>query len=99
MKITHYELSSLADKDLEDVFDYTLEEFGLDQAISYLQSIEKVLQQLIVNPDLGRERPDIRTGLRSFPKGSHVIFYRIQTDVLKVVRVLHGSRDVLRFLE
>lgn len=29
---------------------------------------------------------------------SHIIFYRICTDHIRIVRVLHGSRDLPQFL-
>ena len=35
-----YILSEIADKDLEDIFDYTVDEFGFDQAEKYLLEIE-----------------------------------------------------------
>ena len=42
MAIDHYKLSESADQDLEDIFDYTEVEFGMDQAISYLSDLEIV---------------------------------------------------------
>ena len=35
-----YILSKIADQDLEAIFDYTMEEFGFDQAEKYLLEIE-----------------------------------------------------------
>ncbi|CAN5414578.1 hypothetical protein BH09BAC1_BH09BAC1_22960 [soil metagenome] len=72
-----YELSDEADLDLEKIFDYTQEEFGFDQAVRYFERLEGILQQLIINPQLGRARPEIKSGLRSFPEGAHTIYYRI----------------------
>jgi len=91
---THFELALPADKDLEDIFSYTDEEYGLNQAIKYLTELEDVFEQLVENPELGRERNEIKKGLRSFPKGSHVVFYRILVKHIRIVRILHGSRDL-----
>ena len=44
-------------------------------------------------------RPKARPGVRSFPFGAYVIFYRPLQDGVDVVRVLHGSRDVESALE
>ncbi len=93
-----YELSEPADQDIQDIFDYTEVKFGMDQAVSYLQDLEGVFIQLIENPELGRERNEIKKDLRSMPKASHVIFYRIMKDHIRIVRVLHGSRDQTKFL-
>ena len=99
MAIKRYILSIPADQDLEDIFDYTLSAFGMKQAVSYLAGLEGLFEQLIQNPELGRERKEIKPGLRSMVKDSHVVFYRIMNEHIKIVRVLHGSRDMPNFLE
>ncbi len=92
-----YELSQEADKDLEDIFDYTVDKFGLDQAIAYVSGFEYVFINLSDNPELGRTREEIREDLRSLVKESHVIFYRILKGRIRIVRILHCSRDVIKF--
>jgi toxin ParE1/3/4 len=42
----------------------------------------------------GRERPDLRQDLRSFPVGSYLIFYVPLADGIEVIRVMHGRQDV-----
>lgn len=96
--IKTYVLSVEADADLGEIFDYTEQEFGIEQAATYLSELEIILLALVVNPKSGRERNEIRAGLRSMIFNSHVIFYRICDDHLRVVRVLHGSRDLPKFL-
>ncbi|MGV8094940.1 MAG: type II toxin-antitoxin system RelE/ParE family toxin [Mangrovibacterium sp.] len=93
-----YRLSQEADRDLEDIFDYTAREFGVDQAIAYVSEFEEVFVSLAVNPELGRNRDEIRNGLRSFVKGSHTIFYRILKNHIRVVRILHGCKDIIKFV-
>ena len=48
-------------------------------------------------PYLGRAPgQDLRTGLRSFPAEGHTIIYRIvEDDVVLILHVVHGSRDIL----
>ena len=50
-----YILSEIADKDLEDIFDLTFDEFGFDQAEKYLLEIEEIFQNLIINPQIGKK--------------------------------------------
>ena len=92
-------LSQAADADLEDIFDYTLEEFDLDQAVSYVSGFDDMLKTIAGNPEIGRERREIREELRSLVKEKHVIFYRILSDHIRIVRILHGSRDLPKFLD
>lgn len=91
--IKTYVLSVEAEADLSDIFDYTEQEFGVEQAVTYLTELETCLLALVANPKAGRERNEIRADLRSMMSNSHVIFYRICDDHIRVVRVLHGSRD------
>lgn len=92
-----YILSEAADEDLEDIFNFTLNKFGFAQAEKYLLEIDDIFQNLIKNPELGKSRNEIKKGLYSFPKDNHVIFYRILEDHIRIVRVLHGSRDIPQY--
>ena len=92
-----YILSEIADKDLEGIFDYTFDEFGFDQAEKYLLEIEEIFQNLIINPQIGKKRDEIKQGLYSFPKDNHIIFYRILDNHIRIVRVLHGSQDIPKY--
>lgn len=93
----NYKLSLEAERDLEDIFDYTVREFGIDQAITFVSDFEGVFMNLVVNPELGRKRNEIRIGLRSFAKENYTIFYRISKSHIHIVRILHGSRDIIKF--
>lgn len=89
-----YELSTEADQDVSDIFDYTEKEFGLNQAIAYVSAFDEYFAELMNNPELGRARDEICQGLRSIIQESHVVFYRIFKDRIRVIRILHGSRDL-----
>lgn len=46
-------------------------------------------------PEMGRSRPDLVQGVRSFPtKTPYIIFYLIDSEGVVVVRVLHHARDI-----
>lgn len=50
---------------------------------------------LEVNPELGRDRPEIYTGTRYFPSGKLVIFYRTATKcIIEIALVLHQRMDM-----
>ena len=98
MAIPFYKLSPEADRDLEDIFDYTEREFGFNQAIESLSGFDGLFGKLGNSPELGKEREEIRKGLRSLLKEKHVVFYRILGNRIRIVRILHGSRDLRTFL-
>lgn len=89
-----FELTDEAVEDLNSIFDYTEREFGFDQAVLYLNELEECFTFLGANSKSGRERTDIRLGLRSFAKDNHLVFYRIVNDTVRVIRILHGSKDL-----
>jgi toxin ParE1/3/4 len=98
ISISAYILSRETEHDLEAIFDYTEQQFGVDQAAAYLSELEECFKQLIANPKLGRERTEIRVGLRSLVLKHHVVFYRIGDNHIRIVRILHGSRDFPKLL-
>lgn len=62
-------------------------------ADALLDRIDRALHMLAEQPQAGRARPELHSGLRSFPVGSYVIFYRVN-DALEIVRILSAYRDL-----
>ncbi len=59
-----------------------------------LDRIDDVLRTLSQRPKAGRERPELASGLRSFPVGSYVLFYFLLDNGIDLVRVLSGYMDI-----
>lgn len=93
-----YYLRELARDDLEAIWHYTADEWGVEQAESYLSVLFKCFDELSVNPHLGRQRDEILPGLRSFPQGRHVVFYEIGPSTIEIIGIVHQSADVSRHL-
>jgi plasmid stabilization system protein ParE len=56
--------------------------------------LEALQNWLSRQPQLGRPRPELYPGLRSFPIGHFVAFYRpVAVAGIEIVRVLHSARD------
>lgn len=55
--------------------------------------IDEKCRLLVVRKQLGRDRPDLAPGLRSYPAESYIIYYKPEPDGIIAVRVIHGSRD------
>ncbi len=84
-----YVLSRLAEQDLDAIATYTLERWGTKQAIRYIEGLRALCQQLTETPGMGRPSGEIRPGLYRMEGGSHVIFYRVQTNGITITRILH----------
>ncbi|MDZ7718882.1 MAG: type II toxin-antitoxin system RelE/ParE family toxin [Balneolaceae bacterium] len=70
-----YILSAEADRDFEEIFDYIVEEFDLDQTVRYLTELESIILKLTDTPEIGKNRDEIKPGLKSFPFSSQILFY------------------------
>ncbi len=92
-------LSTRADDDIEELFDRGVIKFGENQAIKYLEDLNLMFIFLSENPEVGKKRNEIKLKLYSFPYSSHIIFYRIFKKHIRIVRVLYGGRDLIKFLK
>ena len=89
-------LSRRAASDLAEIADYTIAEFGIDQARRYRDQLDACIRSLLANPQLGRSAKEVAPGLRRIRQQAHVVFYRAMEDQLFIVRVLHHSMDFER---
>ena len=71
----------------------------MDKAIEYHIGFINLFKQLTTFPDEGKSRRDIREGLRSIVYVSPIVFYRILTDYIRIVRMLHQSQSATDYLE
>ncbi|MCO5162990.1 MAG: type II toxin-antitoxin system RelE/ParE family toxin [Mesorhizobium sp.] len=91
-------ISAQAQRDLEQIWAYSAENWGEDQAVQYVAQVRAALELLRTNPGLARPAEDVRPGLRKFTVGSHVLYVRLGDRFLRLVRVLHGRMDAGRHL-
>jgi len=96
--MTVYRLKPRAARDMSEIWDYTLKQWGLRQTEIYLAQIQTCFELVAGEPDIGRKCDDIRLGYRKILVGSHVIFYRLQGSDVEIIRVLHQKMDLERYL-
>ncbi|MCU7876717.1 MAG: type II toxin-antitoxin system RelE/ParE family toxin [Candidatus Thiodiazotropha sp. (ex Lucinoma borealis)] len=72
----HYQFTDKAERDLEGILDYTIQEWDLSQANTYLDGLESRAQLLAENPDLGMARETLFEGLLSFLYESLILYYK-----------------------
>ncbi|MDX2428460.1 MAG: type II toxin-antitoxin system RelE/ParE family toxin [Xanthomonadales bacterium] len=94
--MNNYRLSLLASADLEEIAEYTIERFGVEQARRYRDGLKTCFDQLANNPVLGKRSEQLMRDLRRFEHQSHVVFYINEPEDIFIVRVLHSSMDVPR---
>lgn len=79
--------------DIAQIWDYTAENWGQDQAEYYLTILRDNCQNIADKQKNGRAI-DVRQGYYKYRSGKHFIYYRWQNTQLHIVRILHEAMDV-----
>ncbi|MGQ4599714.1 type II toxin-antitoxin system RelE/ParE family toxin [Nocardia sp. R6R-6] len=97
--MSRYLLNPLAHADLEQIYDYTLDRWDIDQAEHYVRELLRAFDRTAENPRIGWSCDDIRPGYFRLPTGSHTVYYRIATGgIVEIMRILHQRMDAERHL-
>ena len=84
-----HRITARAERDLKDIYRYTVETFGHNQAEKYLRELDAVFELLGDYPNMGRVYEG-RT--HQFVHGKHIILYRIGTNDITIGRIFHGAQ-------
>jgi toxin ParE1/3/4 len=96
--MAEYRFSPSAQRDLDEVFDYTVAHWGLPQAMQYAESIEAACAKLAEAPQQSQSCTNIRAGYRRRAIERHVIYFRATDYGIAVIRILHQRMDAARHL-
>ena len=90
-------LSRLARRDLDDIRDYTLANWGRDRWLDYYRGIVEVFDRIAFDPEGGRDRSLFAPGLRSLNYRRHIVFFaRIDAagGAPVILRIVHQRRNL-----
>jgi toxin ParE1/3/4 len=59
-----------------------------------IDRLTAAFDMLLAMPQAGRLRQEFHENLRSFAVEHYVIFYRMVSDGIDILRVVHGRRDI-----
>jgi toxin ParE1/3/4 len=81
--------------DLNDIWDYTFEQWSENQADKYYATLKFACKEIGENPELGKDYTGIKRNLLGLKSGRHIIFYHlISEDEIEVIRILHERMDL-----
>lgn len=86
-------VSDRARGDLDSIFDYWAERAGIDIARELIYAITDRFLLFAESPSIGRKCDDIAPGVRRFPAGQYLIYYRKVRGTIQILHVFHGARD------
>lgn len=90
--MAHPRFTTDAWRDLNEIVRY-IGARNPDAAARLTDRLETECWRLARDPGIGQPRPDLAPGIRFFPAGNYLIFYRRSIEGIQVIRILHGARD------
>lgn len=94
----NFEISKLALKDLDDIWEYTAEQWSKPQANRYYKEIIQVIQEICNNSEIGKPIDYVKQDHRIIHVRSHMIVYKINREIVYIDRILHQKMDIERHL-
>ena len=91
-------LSRTAEAEFEAIDAYSHEQFGDEVATTYMRGFGELFDLLRRHPLVGQEAFELGKGIRSLKHRSHRIFYRVEKDEVRIIRILHHAMDATRAL-
>jgi toxin ParE1/3/4 len=91
-----YRVSQDAERDLEEIFVYWAERASLAAADRLIEAIVNRFWLLGEYPDSGKPSDDIARGVKCFPAGKYLIYYRAAAKGVDILHIFHGARDQKR---
>lgn len=86
-------ITPLAVQDLEEIGDYIAQDNPV-RAGSFVADLRAHCQKICLNPAGYRRRPELSDDLRSCAHSNYVIFFESTPDLITIIRILHGARDI-----
>ena len=83
-----------ASQDLQELEDFIARD-SLLHAINFIDRVVETAETLVRNPKLGRVVPEFgRDDLRELLFRGHRVVYLLRDEVVTILRVVHGARDL-----
>lgn len=96
--MAEYRLTSAAERDLENIWLYTRQQWSAEQADGYIKILANAFAELAQAPKIVPSCDHIRVGYRRRSVDRHMIYFRITDYGIAIVRVLHDRMNALRHL-
>ena len=93
MEIEKLIISDQPAADLEEIWQH----IGIDNPSAADKVVEVIYEKCLhvkENPEIGRNRDELLPGIRCLSVKKYLIFYRIKSKAVQIVRILSGYRDI-----
>ncbi len=94
MKALPYVISKKAISDLEEIWLSTVDKWSIEQADRYYNLIFDEITFICKKPQSDKKMNDIRKNYRTAKVKSHFIYFKIENNIVQIVRILHERMDI-----
>jgi toxin ParE1/3/4 len=94
-----YRVSKGAERDLDEIFVYWAKRTSVEVAGRLIDAIAERFGLIGGNPRCGRTCGDIAPGVRCFPAGKYLVYYRKMRQAVEILHVFHGAQDQKKALK
>ena len=91
-------LAPSAIADLEGISEYFLEH-NVDAGEKLFQKFNKRFHSLTQFPNLGKPYPNLHPDIRGLLEQNYIIFYRVSSEAVEIVRIIDARRNVLELFK
>jgi toxin ParE1/3/4 len=91
-----YRISEEAERDLEEIFVYWATRASLEAADKIIDRITERFWLLGDHPKAGKSADNLARGVRCFPAGQYLIYYRHRGRVTDILHIFHGAQNQRR---
>ena len=88
-----FRVSESAERDLEEIFIYWAERVSNSVADRVVDDIVDRFRLLGEFPEAGKPVDSIAAGIKCFPVGKYLIYYRRERQTTDILHVFHSARD------
>jgi toxin ParE1/3/4 len=96
--MAEYRLTPSAERDLERIWTYTFQRWGIEQANRYTDILTAAFAELAQSPKTAPACNQIRPGYRRRSVERHMIYFRITAYGIAIIRIPHDRMDAPRHL-
>lgn len=96
-----YVLTPIATRDLDGILEFLVERAGSRVALQMHAEFADGFAKIAARPEFaGHLRTDLADeSLRVLAISSYLVIYRLNTQPVEIVRVIHGARDLTRLAD
>lgn len=88
-----YRISEDAERELDEIFLYWATRTSVETADRVVERITERFWLVGEHPDAGKAAEEIAPGVKCFPAGNYLIYYRKTRRGVDIVHIFHGARE------